>query len=237
MYNIRKNKIVSKRHCRRIIANNTDIDIAGFSEHISNTVNIFSKDSFNLNLHGDTPAEVHTSNLHDTKKVFTKAIFLRDNYNNFQHNNNVIETNNCNDYNSNTNEAYEATNNINDENELRNALATWAVSHNITRNACNDLLCILNQYTSHNISKDIRTLLQTPRRTDVSRICEGEYFHLGLHDIIKKMLSKNNDTCINLIMNIDGLPLAKSSQATLWTILCSNTVNKAVYFVGAYFGY
>jgi hypothetical protein len=33
------------------------------------------------------------------------------------------------------------------------------------------------------------------------------------------------------------LPLAKSSQASLWTILCSNTVNKTVYIAGVYFGY
>lgn len=48
------------------------------------------------------------------------------------------------------------------------------------------------------------------------------------------MLTKNDDTCLNLIINIDGLPLVKLSQATLWPILCSNT---AVYLVGAYFGY
>lgn len=51
------------------------------------------------------------------------------------------------------------------------------------------------------------------------------------------MLLKDNNTYVNLLINIDGLPLAKSSQASLWTILCSNTVNKTVYLVGAYFGY
>lgn len=51
------------------------------------------------------------------------------------------------------------------------------------------------------------------------------------------MLLKNNDKDINLLINIDGLPLAKSSQASLWTILCSNTVNPLVYLVGAFFGY
>lgn len=55
--------------------------------------------------------------------------------------------------------------------------------------------------------------------------------------MIQKMLLKDNNAYINLLINIDGLPLAKSSQASLWTILCSNTVNKTVYFVGAYFGY
>lgn len=42
---------------------------------------------------------------------------------------------------------------------------------------------------------------------------------------------------IDLLINIDGLPLAKSSNASLWPILCSNTIDNAVYLVGAYFGY
>lgn len=38
--------------------------------------------------------------------------------------------------------------NINDKNdELRNVILTWAISHNITQNTCNDLLRIFRQYT------------------------------------------------------------------------------------------
>lgn len=51
------------------------------------------------------------------------------------------------------------------------------------------------------------------------------------------MLLKFHEKYINLLININGLPLAKSSNATLWPILCSNTINNEVYIVGAYFGY
>jgi len=54
------------------------------------------------------------------------------------------------------------------------------------------------------------------------------------------MLSISNNISyeyINLLINIDGLPLAKSSHASLWPILCSNTINNTVYLVGAYFGH
>jgi len=98
----------------------------------------------------------------------------------------------------------------------------------------------LNKHTSSNFPKDARTLLQTPRQTEVQTLCGGEYFYLGLHNIIKKMLSISNNISyeyINLFINIDGLPLAKSSHASLWPILCSNTINNAVYLVGAYFGH
>lgn len=79
--------------------------------------------------------------------------------------------------------------------------------------------------------------MKTPRQTHILEICEGEYFYFGLNEIIQKILLKDNNIYVNLLINIDGLPLAKSSQASLWTILCSNTVNKIIYLVDAYFGY
>lgn len=50
------------------------------------------------------------------------------------------------------------------------------------------------------------------------------------------MLLRSDKKYINLLINIDGLPLAKSSQASLWPILCSNTFNNEVHLVGAFFG-
>lgn len=41
---------------------------------------------------------------------------------------------------------------------------------------------------------------------------------------------------IDLLINIDGLPLSQSSNASLWPILCSDIVTDKVYLVGAYFG-
>lgn len=111
----------------------------------------------------------------------------------------------------------------NNEKKLRNDLVSWMISYNIPHNASNALLKILSQHISYNIPMDTRTLLKTPRQTNILKVCGGEFFHFGLHNIIKKMLLKNNDKCFNLIINIDGLPLAKSSQTSLWTILCSNT--------------
>lgn len=50
------------------------------------------------------------------------------------------------------------------------------------------------------------------------------------------MFLKSYEKCINLFINIDGLPLSKSLHALLWPILCSNAIKKDVYLVGAYFG-
>ncbi|XP_047135311.1 uncharacterized protein LOC124812548 [Hydra vulgaris] len=54
-------------------------------------------------------------------------------------------------------------------------------------------------------------------------MCSGDYIYLGLATGIKNMLqvdeaSINNN--INLIVNLDGLPLFKSSKSQLWPLLC-----------------
>jgi len=42
---------------------------------------------------------------------------------------------------------------------------------------------------------------------------------------------------LDLFINIDGLPISKSSNSALWPIfLCSDTVLKSVFIVGAYYG-
>lgn len=197
MNNARKRTFVSQRHSRRIIANNTEIDIAECHENILNQHINFSKDSFNLDLHDDTVevdlhdntaeidshddiAKVDNYNLHSAKKAHIDPIFSRDHQ--FQ-NNNSVQGNSSNCIINEVNE----TDNINDENELRNAIATWTIFHNIPHNAGNDILRIFRQFTSYNLPADIRTLLQTPRKTDVIKICGGEYFYFGLKNIIQKM--------------------------------------------------
>lgn len=242
MHNTQKRKLVSKRHGRRIIANNTAIDIAGSSKLVldESIVNTSSEVSIDIDLHDDTLVDV-TKDIakvdiwNDTNKIY---IIPTPSIHDDRSQNSSIQAN-SDEYNSIIKEVNNIDDNDNEndnENKLRNALATWAISHNITHNACNSLLKIFRLYTSYNIPTDVRTLLQTPRKTDILKVCGGDYFHSGLYDIIKKMLLKNDDKYTNLIINIDGLLLAKSSQASLWTILCSNTVNKSIYLVGAYFG-
>jgi len=39
-----------------------------------------------------------------------------------------------------------------------------------------------------------------------------------------------------LIFNVDGLPLSKSSKSTFWPILVSDKILENVYMVGCYYG-
>lgn len=231
--NTRKRKLISKRHIRRIVANQTAIDIAGSSRETLewHTINTSSKQT-NVELCKIPDEEVSSCNTNsindDTINIHVKDTISDLNNDNDNDDNNISDKSVIND---------EVHRSNNDE-ELNEALATWAVGHNISRTACNALLKILKQHTLHNLPADARTLLKTPKETHhISKMCEGEYLYFGLDNIIQKMLLKDNNAYVNLLINIDGLPLAKSSQASLWTILCSNTVNKTVYLVGAYFGY
>lgn len=70
----------------------------------------------------------------------------------------------------------------------------------------------------------------------------GQYCHFGLQNALKKMLDEYNKVSgrmtvsLDIFINIDGLPISKSSNSALWPILCSDTVLKSVFIVGAYYG-
>jgi len=104
------------------------------------------------------------------------------------------------------------------------------------------LLAILRKYTSHPFPKDPRTLLKTPRHTAIVEMGPGQYCHFGLKNALTRMLDEymkvigqitNN---LDIFINIDGLPISKSNNSALWPILCSDTVLKSVFIVGAYYG-
>jgi len=66
----------------------------------------------------------------------------------------------------------------------------------------------------------------------------GQYCHFRLRKAIAQMAHSFSGAShnIELLINIDGLPLSKSSKACLWPILCSNTETNKVYLIRAYFG-
>ena len=76
-----------------------------------------------------------------------------------------------------------------------------------------------------NLPNDARTLLKTARQYDIRTISDGLYHHFGIAkgvaryittDILRQATDLN---CIHIQINIDGLPLFKSSKAQFWPIL------------------
>jgi hypothetical protein len=104
-------------------------------------------------------------------------------------------------------------------------LSQWAVRNNITRNAVNELLHIL-RCNGHALPKDARTLLKTPRCTPSVKKCGGEYVYFGIEAGILNVLAQYSSLSrdcdsVSLLVNVDGLPIHKSSVKEFWPILCA----------------
>ena len=118
-------------------------------------------------------------------------------------------------------------------------LASWATKYQVQRAAVNDVLELL-QKQGHALPKDARTLLGTPKDVTVISKCGGQYIYFGLARGIKQVLSKHpstksNDLPLQLTINIDGLPLFKSTSDQFWPILGSFD-NQEVFLIGLYYG-
>lgn len=102
---------------------------------------------------------------------------------------------------------------------LQDRLHTWAIEYDVTPKSLTALLHILREEGHHKLPNDARTLLDTPKEKMIHE--NGQYFHYGLQRALSERLrydtSINNTIVINI--NIDGLPLSKSSQSQLWPIL------------------
>jgi len=119
--------------------------------------------------------------------------------------------------------------------KLQQGLRSWAVKHNITQTAIGDLLAVLQP--SHPVLPlDARTLLRTTCSGEIVSMCGGEYLPFCLLEQIctaidcdlRPPIDVGGVKNLTLAINIDGLPLFKSSSKQLWTILgmiqeCSST--------------
>lgn len=111
-----------------------------------------------------------------------------------------------------------------EESRFHEKLANWSTTNNITHSALGGLLKLLNSHSCFkSLPKDARTLLKTPRTTITSLISDGEYVHFGLENAIRVLAKDlpNLEKKIQLYINIDGIPIFKSSSIQFWPILCS----------------
>jgi len=127
-------------------------------------------------------------------------------------------------------------------NSLREKLAEWTVNYNVPRSSIGPLLDILKLYHPE-LPNDARTLLDTPRVVqNVTTLPDGgQYVHIGLKAGIENRLRLHAITLepctLELQVNIDGLPLFKSSSTSLWPILCLvKQSQSAPFVVGLYCG-
>lgn len=122
--------------------------------------------------------------------------------------------------------------------DIQSNLAAWAVEYQISHTAIKALFQILKQHSCFStLPINPRTLLKTPRKQEVRLVAPGIYYHFGLFNSISNIITstKNND-CIKIIVNIDGLPISKSSPQQFWPILGSIYSDNRVFTIGIYHG-
>lgn len=128
---------------------------------------------------------------------------------------------------------------------FREELNSWAVQCNVPHATIDKLLKLMKQHKNINTTDlplDSRTLLKTPRSISINNnvrsrsVHPGQYSHFGLTaGILRYALPSLSE--IKISIGIDGLPLAKSSNAQLWPILAYIIdMPKFVFPVGIYYG-
>ncbi|XP_032686338.1 uncharacterized protein LOC116851228 isoform X2 [Odontomachus brunneus] len=130
---------------------------------------------------------------------------------------------------------------INNNSTFISDIKNWALQFSIKHNALNNLLSILRNNTNTSFPADARTLLETPRSTEIFVVAGGEYYHYGLKNVIiniikNRIYSKHNGTLIKLLISTDGATLGTSSGKNIWPILCSDTDSRDVHIIGIYYG-
>lgn len=128
---------------------------------------------------------------------------------------------------------------------LRNKIREWAITYSISHMALKDLLHIWNHYSLPNklLPSDPRTLLNTPRNIILDSVgINGNYWHQGMELCLKKYLHSVEDIpqTISININVDGLPIYKSSRKEFWPILFNIYELPArikPMVIGIYYGY
>lgn len=112
-----------------------------------------------------------------------------------------------------------------EDSSMRKNLAVWAVKNQIKRSALNELLLLLRsqqQLKCADLPTDGRSLINTPRSSNIDYLGNnGKYWHYGVKKALNDLLSTRQKIAdkYSINVNIDGLPLFRSSLSSFWPIL------------------
>jgi hypothetical protein len=123
--------------------------------------------------------------------------------------------------------------------DLSKGLADWALECKVTNVAMDKLLKLLHPLHP-NLPLTYRSLLKTDVTVgETKKIGSGEYMHYGLLKGImhhKKFITKLENSEVKYHVNIDGLPLFKSSCTQLWPIVGKIVGTQCMFLIGSYCG-
>lgn len=132
--------------------------------------------------------------------------------------------------------------NVTETNLLKEELRNWAIRFNINHVALSALLAILHLHSCFlSFPLDAMTLMKTPRDVSIIAVEPGSYGHIGLGYCLRIMWNSIKEfSHVDLLFNVDGLPLFKGSFTELWPILGTITnvprLRSAVFPIGVFCG-
>ena len=100
-------------------------------------------------------------------------------------------------------------------------LRRWVNRHNISQTALSDLLSVL-RINNPSLPVDPRTLMKTPRTTDLRGISPGNYDHNGLEQALQRIAPNpvlQAAEYVSLQFNVDGMKPFKDTSLYVWPIL------------------
>ncbi|XP_067204150.1 uncharacterized protein [Linepithema humile] len=204
---------------------NTEINNRRDSEVVSNTSYELEENDFDIE-------NTEINNRRDSEIASNTSYELEENDFDIEN----TEINNQRDSEAASNTSYEL-----EENDFKSEITQWAADYKIHINALTSLLQILKKRSNVKLPKDGRTLMCTPRATNITSMDKGFYSHFGVEPAICKIIedrinSKIDNLIINLIISTDGAPIGISSGKVMWPILCSDELLPKVRVIGIYYG-
>lgn len=121
-------------------------------------------------------------------------------------------------------------------------LRDWALRNKITDQALRELLHLLkiDEVDRKILPKDARTLLKkTNKKIETVSLSGGQYWHYGIDEILEAIKKAKIEipSFLELSINIDGIPVCKSSGKQFWPILMNiKGVIKRPVAVGIFYG-
>lgn len=131
--------------------------------------------------------------------------------------------------------------NVLEEINFKNKFRHWVISHNISSNAVTQLLKILNPIVNF-LPLDYRSLMETPRKTPTIKLKNGEMYYFGLANKLlfrmKQGIKSQSCNKLSIQINIDGIPLFKSSSTEFYPILgmCTNLIDNSPFAIAIFCG-
>lgn len=126
-----------------------------------------------------------------------------------------------------------------EQQSLLTGMSNIVIEDNMEFSTVDKILKLFHPYHP-NLPLTARTLLSTGKHSfSVKKVDGGEYVHFGIEFNLLKLhgeLSQVNSDILKLQINIDGLPLFRSSPMQLWPILGRVVGTASPFLIGAFCG-